>query len=701
MRSQPAPQSRFAEIAAASAARNPAARNQAARGNGKRNEAARTALAALAVGVAYYLGARVGLALTFEPRPFSPLWPPSAILLAALLLSPPRAWPWLLLAAFPAHLAAELQSGVPAAMVLAWFATNCGEALIGAIGVRWLIGEPLRFDSFHHVSVFVLIGGFLAAFASSFVDTALVKMIGSGEGAYWQLWRTQFFSNLLANLILVPVIVTWADAGLARMRRAAPEQWFEGAVQALGLLSVGFLAFTHSGAGSGTAPVLLYAPVPFLLWAAVRLGPIGTSTSLLTLLLLAVWGAIHGMGPFVDGSPLNSALSIQMFLLVLSIPLLFLTAVIQERERSKAALRSSEERFAKAFMSSPDAMVITRAQDGRIVEVNDRWEGLFGQPRLQAMGSTMWELGMFASAQDAALLQSAMRSQGRVRDLELALRSKSGELRQAVIGAETAELAGEPCFIAIIRDLTDQRRAEREVQERQRELAHLSRVATLGELSGTLAHELSQPLTAMLTNAEAAQRMLCQKPVDIEELREILSDIVRQNTRAGEIIRRLRALFKKGETQFLPLDLNAVAAEALEVVRGDLIAHGVSLTTLLDTALPPVNGDSIQLQQVLLNLIHNACEAMSEVPPGDRKLTVSSEVTGERMVQMSVSDSGPGVAAALRERLFQPFFTTKSHGLGLGLSITRSIIASHGGRLWVSNHPARGATFCFTIPAKE
>ena len=137
-------------------------------------------------------------------------------------------------------------------------------------------------------------------------------------------------------------------------------------------------------------------------------------------------------------------------------------------------------------------------------------------------------------------------------------------------------MAGEPCFIAIIRDLTDQRRAEREVQERQRELAHLGRVAILGELSGALAHELSQPLTAMLSNAEAAQRMLDQQPIDIEEVREILCDIVRQNTRVGEVIRRLRALFKKGETQFQPLDLNEVAAEALELAHGDLIAHGVT-----------------------------------------------------------------------------------------------------------------------------
>ena len=265
---------------------------------GKRSAAGRTAVAAVLVGTAYYLGARLGLALTFEPHPISPLWPPNAILLAALLLTPPRSWGWLLLAAFPAHLAAELQSGVPTAMVLGWFVSNCSEALIGAIGVRWLIGGPLRFDSFQHVSVFVLVGGFLAAFASSFLDAALVKLIGWGEGSYWQLWRTRFFSNLLANLTLVPVIVTWAERWTrAHATGIAATGGSRAALRRSGCWRSASWCSPSAGTGSGTTPVLLYAPVPFLLWAAVRLGPIGTSTSLLVLLLLAVWGAIHGLGP--------------------------------------------------------------------------------------------------------------------------------------------------------------------------------------------------------------------------------------------------------------------------------------------------------------------------------------------------------------------------------------------------------------------
>jgi len=172
---------------------------------------ARVASLALFVCVAYYLGSRVGLALTFQPHPISTLWPPNAILLAGLLLAPMRSWWVILLAALPAHVAAELQGGVPSIMVFAWFLTNCTEALIGAFAIRALIPAPLRFDRFAHVVTFAVMAYF-ATFVSTFLDTALVKLIGWGEGDYWDLWRLRFFSNTLATLTLVPVIVIWGSS---------------------------------------------------------------------------------------------------------------------------------------------------------------------------------------------------------------------------------------------------------------------------------------------------------------------------------------------------------------------------------------------------------------------------------------------------------------------------------------------------------
>src|SRR5215831_10290634 len=198
---------------------------------------------ALLVAAAYYLGAKLGFAFTFEPHPISTLWLPNALLLAALLLSPVSSWWWLLAAALPAHLAAELQSGVPLTMVLAWFASNSTEALIGAVCIRRFCASPLRFDSFRDVGVFLLFGAFLAPLLSSFLDAALVTAIGWGEGAYWNLIRLRFLSNVLAALIVVPFIMTWAESGFTPLRDVSLRRAAEAALLFACLIAVGFAIF--------------------------------------------------------------------------------------------------------------------------------------------------------------------------------------------------------------------------------------------------------------------------------------------------------------------------------------------------------------------------------------------------------------------------------------------------------------------------
>ena len=250
----------------------------------------------------------------------------------------------------------------------------------------------------------------------------------------------------------------------------------------------------------------------------------------------------------------------------------------------------------------------------------------------------------------------------------------------------------------IARDITARKKAEAEALQQRAELAHLSRVTMLGELSGSLAHELNQPLTAILSNAQAAERFLAHDNVDLDEVRDILADIVDQDKRAGEVIHRLRLLLKKGEVEQRPLDGNNTVQEVLKLIRGDLLNHGVTTLTKLGPALPTVNGDRVQLQQVLLNLVMNACDAMNDNAPADRQIVVSTELCDGAGVLFSVSDRGPGLAAGDLEQVFQPFFTSKTHGLGLGLSVCRSIIMAHGGELWAANNPERGATFHFTLP---
>jgi PAS domain S-box-containing protein len=254
---------------------------------------------------------------------------------------------------------------------------------------------------------------------------------------------------------------------------------------------------------------------------------------------------------------------------------------------------------------------------------------------------------------------------------------------------------------SVIVDITERKQAELEAQKQRQLLTHLTRVATLGELSGALAHELSQPLTSILSNAQAAQRFLAREPVDLGEVRDILKDIVDDDRRAGAVIRRWRTLLRKGETQLHPLDLNDVTNEVLRLAHSELSAHRVTVIAQLTPGLPAVRGDRVGLQQVLLNLIVNACDAMKLNEPAHRHLTVITGLDGAGAVQVSIADCGVGIPADKIERVFEPFFTTKEHGVGLGLAICRSIVAAHGGRMWATNNSDRGATFCFALSAQS
>ena len=251
----------------------------------------------------------------------------------------------------------------------------------------------------------------------------------------------------------------------------------------------------------------------------------------------------------------------------------------------------------------------------------------------------------------------------------------------------------------VIRDITPQKRAELETQELRGNLTHLTRVNTLGALSGSLAHELNQPLGIILSNAQAAQELLLQELPDVAEVQAILTDIVAADRRAGEVIERLRALLKRGQVSPQPVVLNQVIEEVLHLTRADLIGRGVTAVRELAPGLPPVAGDRVQLQQLMLNLILNAAEAMAANASGARRLHVQTMFHQGR-VRASVRDEGGGLPADV-ERLFQPFYTTKPQGLGMGLAICRSIAAAHAGRLWAEPHPERGAVFHFELPVAE
>src|SRR5262249_12031128 len=244
-------------------------------------------------------------------------------------------------------------------------------------------------------------------------------------------------------------------------------------------------------------------------------------------------------------------------------------------------------------------------------------------------------------------------------------------------------------FAGVLIDITTRKQAELEVQQQRQLLTHLTRVATLGELSGALAHELSQPLTSILTNAQAGLQFLTREPVDLAEIRDVLHDIVDADRHAGEFIRRLRALLRRGETPRQPLDVNDVTTEVLRLLHSELVAQGVTVTTQMTPGLPKVHGDSVALQQVLLNLIVNACDAMRLSVASERRIALPTALDDASAVRVAITDRGAGLPDEGSERVFEPFFTTKAQGLGLGLVICQSIVAAHGGHLSGINNADR------------
>ena len=795
------------------------------------------AVSAVLVALGYLAAAALGLALTFGPNPVSTLWPPNAVLLAALLLAPTRWWHVVLLAALPVHVFIELRSGVPLAMIASWFVSNCSEALIGAVIMRRLGPRTDHLDTIRALSVFMLVAAPLAAFLSSFLDAAFVALNHWGATGYWSVWRLRFFSNVLASVTIVPMIVGAVAYLRGGRRKVEPRRIAEAVGLALSVLVVCFVAFVYPVTVWQSNPTMLYTPLPLLVWAAVRFGTAEVSFCIGTVAVFAVWGVVRGHGPFTGLSPADNALSVQLFLILISVPLAILAALMLERKRAVETLQDSRRIAALTIAAAHIGMWGLDLETSEVT-LDDSIRSLLGLTTREAKRYTEWlrrihpaDVPRVLENQRAALAPDALRdergdspipeieyrvclSDGSVRwlltrgtvlrrsdgtpdrltgtvidithrrraeqahreseervalaaaaanigfwsceldtlrvwatdechriagipprpnltaracldvvhpddraraksmfelargagilvEMELRVVRPDGDVRSVTLTGRTERvgIGSDVRMIGAAMDVTARRRAEWEVGEQRRELAHLARVVTLGELSGALAHEIGQPLTAIMSNAQAALRILEKENFDRGVVREILTDIVHEDRRAGDVIRQLRQLFKKDRSSREPVDPRDAVHEALSLAHSDLIAHNIAVVANLPSEPLSVLGDHVQLQQVLLNLILNARDAMAPPQIGQRQLGIDVSLSAGR-VRISVSDSGPGIPPHLLEQIFEPFFTTKQQGLGLGLSICRSIIAEHGGELWAENVGA-GAVFIMQLPARE
>jgi PAS domain S-box-containing protein len=505
-------------------------------------------------------------------------------------------------------------------------------------------------------------------------------------------------------IVLVPVILIVVHQLATKGTRAAPGpgRILEACFLTVSILAVGYLAFDRSPAGPDTSPILLYAPVPLLIWAALRFGLGGMSASMLAITVLAIWGTMHGRGPFLTQSPAENALALQSFLLMMATPLMLLAVAIDDERRSTEALRISEERMSLAVERAQLALWDWDMASDKVWTTEEGRKFFGFEPGEVIDHATLaGRIHPDDRAPRAAAIQHALAT-GSSYEVEFRLILPDGSVRWIAARGRShshAVAGAAPRTLGVSMDITHQKQADAEAQQQREELAHLSRVAALSALSGSLAHELSQPLTSILSNAQAALRFMSRDPPDLGDIRTILADIVRVDRRAGEIIRRLRTLLRRGEVALQPVSVKDCLEELLRLTRSDLIARGVSVSNLASGDLPPAMTDRVQLQQVLLNLIVNACDAMESNPREERKLTLTTSVEQNEM-RIGVLDCGVGLPDDV-ETLFQPFHTTKDGGLGMGLSICRTLVAAHGGRLWAEPRPERGTAFYVALPLAE
>jgi signal transduction histidine kinase len=364
-----------------------------------------------------------------------------------------------------------------------------------------------------------------------------------------------------------------------------------------------------------------------------------------------------------------------------------------EQRRAYDALRHSEARVQAILRAIPDWMFLTTV-DGTFVDYHVQDVSKAHVSRSAFLATNITDV---LPAPAADLL---------VRAFERASHSDEPEKIEYAIEFDGSDRFYEACVVrcdgdkllSIVRDITSRKQAQLEADAQRRQLAHLSRVATLGELSGALAHELSQPLTAVLTNAQAARHFLDRQPLNVEQLRAALDDIIRNDKRAGAVIDRLRALLRKGETARQSVDVNETIREVLDIADGELTLRRITVQSDLAPELPRVIGDRVQVQQVVLNLVLNACDAIDSSNAPNRQLSLSTRADGSS-VEIVVSDRGPGIPAGQLERVFEPFVTFREQGLGLGLAITRSIVTAHGGTISAEDTAGGGATFRCVLPA--
>ena len=645
--------------------------------------------------MAYFVGALIGLALRLPSATPSLLWPPNAILTALLLFVPVARWWSVLLGAAIAHFAAELGVWQPG-MVTLIFLTNVGEAVLAAGLIRYLSDRPSKFDTLRQVFNFVTIGAFLAPFISTFFDAAVVSQFNRED--YWTVWMQRFPSNVLAQLAIVPAVAGLLNCDYSRgswPRR----RWLDATGIAGGLVLVALVVSSDVGSiGLSRAPLAPF--IPLLLWAAVRFGAAGVSVSVFATTLLAVGSTAMGEGLLQAVAQEDRRILLQLFLIASTVPLLCVGALVEERQTAVAALQASDI-LKSTILSSLPSLVAVVSREGRVISVNESWLRFIGKD--VRPGAPYMDTWADLAAKGLAYARSIYDGISAV--LDGSSRGFTLEYQCEIRGEQwwtvsVVPLKGAEGGVVVTHtDITRGKRAEIEVQRSRDELAHVSRVWVMGELAASLSHQLNQPLTGIVGNAHAGIRFLDANAANTVEVRQILSDIIADAERAAEVTRAVRNMLRKDVREHELLDLNDIVRDMVGLLTSEAIIRNVSLQVELAPTLPLVRGERVQLHQVVLNLMMNAIDAVAgHSGASTRVVSIATASLNGNGVQLSVIDSGAGLPRGAEDQIFEPLFTTKASGMGMGLPIALAIAESHGGTIRACNSVSGGAIFDLTLP---
>lgn len=415
--------------------------------------------------------------------------------------------------------------------------------------------------------------------------------------------------------------------------------------------------------------------------------------------LLVLWGIVR--------APLTASLSFMGLVVVMGYELssdtLNAAQLARKLRKSEAELREIEERMRLAVDAANFGIWIRDVVRNEIW-ATDKWHALFGFAKSERLEFSHLIQRLHPDDRDAfrAVLEKAAEGDGSY-DGEYRIVLPSGTVRWiGSRGRIEFDSAGKAILIrGVSLDITGRKEAEQETQTLRQEIAHIDRVSMMGQLASTLAHEINQPLGAILRNAEAAELFMQDQSPDLDEVRAILADIRKDDQRAGSVIDQMRGLLKRQDLNKRPVDVSELVSGVAVLVRSDAATRHIKLELAVPEHLPPLLGDLVHLQQVLLNLIVNGMDAVEGVKGEDRRVSVTAALDGNKTIKIAVNDSGPGVPADQLKRIFDPFVTTKPTGMGMGLAISRTIIEAHNGRLWAENRNGGGASFRFTVPIAE